>query len=119
VASELTGNEQAGAILPAVARANAFVQPAGCGWYRYHTLFAEVLRLKLRRECPDRVLLCTGGLPGGMSGTVCSPRGAARHAGRDWQLAASMVIDALAISEIIEPRGQPVPGRGVPAHAAR
>ena len=31
VASELTGNEQAGAILPAVARANAFVQPAGAG----------------------------------------------------------------------------------------
>ena len=54
-ASELTGNEQAAAILPALARTNAFVQPIGCGWYRYHTLFAEVLRLKLRREYPDRV----------------------------------------------------------------
>ena len=41
-ASELTGNEQAGAILPAMARANAFVQPTGLGWYRYHT------------SCPDR-----------------------------------------------------------------
>jgi hypothetical protein len=51
-ASELTCNEQAGATLAAMAHANAFVQPAGCGWYRYHTLFAEVLRLKLRREYP-------------------------------------------------------------------
>ena len=54
-ASELTGNDQAGRILPALARANAFVQPAGSGWYRYHPLFAEVLRLKLKREHPDRV----------------------------------------------------------------
>ena len=54
-ASELAGNEQAGRILAALAHANAFVQPVGCGWYRYHTLFAEVLRLKLRREYPDRI----------------------------------------------------------------
>ena len=54
-ASELTGNEQAAEILPALARANAFVQPIGSGWYRYHPLFAEVLRLKLRREHPDRM----------------------------------------------------------------
>ena len=33
-ASELTGDEQAGRILPVLARANAFVQPAGSGWYR-------------------------------------------------------------------------------------
>ncbi|HEY1347063.1 MAG TPA: AAA family ATPase, partial [Streptosporangiaceae bacterium] len=31
-------------------RANAFVLPAGSGWYRYHALFADVLRLKLRHE---------------------------------------------------------------------
>jgi LuxR family maltose regulon positive regulatory protein len=49
-ASELTGHEQAGTILPALARTTGFVQPAGSGWYRYHTLFAEVLRLQLRRE---------------------------------------------------------------------
>jgi ATP/maltotriose-dependent transcriptional regulator MalT len=54
-ASELTGNDQARTILPALARANAFVQPTGSGWYRYHTLFAETLRLKLEREHPDRV----------------------------------------------------------------
>ena len=107
-ASELTGNEQAGAILPAVARANAFVQPTGCGWYRYHTLFAEVLRLKLRREYPDRVaaLHRRAARWYERNGMLTD---AVRHATRagDWQLAASMVIDALAISEIIEPRGSP------------
>ena len=106
VASELTGDEQAGAILPAVARANAFVQPTGCGWYRYHTLFAEVLRLKLRRDCPDRVadLHRRAARWYERNGMLTAAVQHAKRAG-DWQLAASMVIDALAISEIIEPWG--------------
>jgi LuxR family maltose regulon positive regulatory protein len=108
VASELTGNEQAGAILPAVARANAFVQPAGCGWYRYHTSFAEVLRLKLRREYPDRIaaLHRRAARWYERNGMLAA---AVQYATRvcDWELAASMVIDALAICEIIEPRGSP------------
>ena len=105
-ASELTGNEQAGAILSALARANAFVQPIGCGWYRYHTLFAEVLRLKLKREHPGRVaaLHRRAARWYERNGLLTD---AVRHAAQagDWQLAASMVIDGLAISEIIEPRG--------------
>ena len=107
-AGELTGNEQAGAILPAAARANAFVQPIGCGWYRYHTLFAEVLRLRLRSEYPDRIATlhrraarwCE------RNGMLTAAVQHAAHAG-DWQLAAGMVIDALAIGEIIEPRSSP------------
>ena len=108
LASELTGNEQSGAILPAVARANAFVQPTGSGWYRYHTLLAEVLRLKLRRECPDRVAaLHRRAARWYERNDMVSA--AVQHATRagDWQLAASIVIDALAISEFIEPRGIP------------
>ena len=107
-ASELTGNEQAGAILPAVARANAFVQPTGCGWYRYHTLFAEVLRLKLRREYPDRIVAVHRRAARWYerNGMLTAAVQYATRAG-DWELAASMVIDALAISEIIEPRGSP------------
>jgi len=104
-AAELTGNEQAGRTLLAVARANAFVQPAGCGWYRYHALFAEVLRLKLRHEDPDRIaaLHRRAALWYERNGRLTD---AVRHAAQagDWPLAASMVIDALAISEIIEPR---------------
>ena len=104
-ASELTGNEQAGRILASVARANAFVQPIGCGWYRYHTLFAEVLRLKLRREYPDRVAVLHRRAARWYerNGPLTD---AVRHAAQagDWQLAASLVVDGLAISEIIEPR---------------
>ena len=106
VASELTGTGQADRILATLARANAFVQPIGGGWYRYHALFAQMLRLKLRLECPDRI--------------ASSHRQAARwyerngqltdavrHAAQagDWPLAASMVIDGLAIGVLIERRG--------------
>ena len=107
-ASELAGNEQAARILSAVARANGFVQPTGSGWYRYHPLFAEVLRLKLSREHPDRMasLHRRAARWYERNGQLTD---AVRHAARagDWPLAASMVIDQLAIGEIIEPRGSP------------
>ena len=119
-AVDLTGNEQAAAILPALARANAFVQPIGSGWYRYHTLFAEMLRLKLRREHPDRVagLHRRAARWYERNGLLTD---AVRHAARagDWQLAAGMVIDELAIGQIIEPRERPAPGRGVRATCPR
>src|SRR6266536_2385889 len=105
-ASELTGNERAAVILAAVAHANAFVQSLGRGWYRYHTLFADVLRLKLRREYPGRIAVLHRRAARWYqrNGPLTD---AVRYAARagDWQLAASMVIDGLAISEIIEPRG--------------
>ena len=121
-ASELTGNEQAGAILSAVARANAFVQPTGCGWYRYHTSFAEVLRLNLGREYPDRVAAVHRRAARWYERNHMLTA-AVRHAAAagDWQLAAGMVIDGLAISEIIEPRdGQGVAGEfaGMPRSEA-
>ncbi|MGO9193897.1 MAG: LuxR C-terminal-related transcriptional regulator [Streptosporangiaceae bacterium] len=107
-ASELTGNEQAGAILSALARANAFVQPAGSGWYRYHPLFAEVLRLKLKGEHPDQMaqLHRQAAQWYERNGRLTD---AVRHAARagDWPLAAGIVIDQLAIGQIIQPRGSP------------
>ena len=105
-ASELTGDERAGAILSGVAHANAFVQPAGDGWYRYQTLFAEVLRLKLRHEHPDRItaLHRRAARWYGRNGLLTD---AVRHAAQagDWPLAADMAVEGLAINEIIEPRG--------------
>ena len=102
---ELTGHRQAAAILPGLAHANAFVQPIGAGWYRYHPLLAEVLRLKLRHTYPDRTALLhrRAARWHERSGRLTS---AVRHAARagDWQLAAGMVIDGLAIDEVIEPR---------------
>ena len=107
-AGELAGNERAGRILLAVARANGFVQSAGPGRYRYHPLFAEVLRLTLRREQPERVaaLHRRAARWYARNGQLTD---AVRHAARagDWPLAAGIVIDALAIGEIIEPRGSP------------
>ena len=107
-AVDLTGNEQAGAILMALVRTNAFVQPIGSGWYRYHTLFAEMLRLKLRHEHPDRVpvLHRRAARWYERNGLL---RDAVRHAARagDWQLAAGLVIGQLAIGQVIEPRDGP------------
>jgi LuxR family maltose regulon positive regulatory protein len=106
IATELTGYDQAGQILTALAHANAFVQPIGGGWYRFHTMFAEVLRRKLRLEFPDLVPALHQ-----RAAEWCERNGrlddAVRHAARagDWPLAARMVIDGLAIGELIEPRG--------------
>jgi LuxR family maltose regulon positive regulatory protein len=89
-----------------MAHANAFVWPIGSGWYRYHTLFAEVLRLKLRQEYPERVtaLHQRAARWYERNGLLTE---AVRHASRagDWPLAAGMVIDQLAIGQIIERRG--------------
>jgi LuxR family transcriptional regulator, maltose regulon positive regulatory protein len=107
-AGELTGNSRAAGILTALAHANAFIRPIGGGWYRYHTMVAEVLRLKLRHRSPDRI-------PGLHQRAASWYRrhgrltDAVRHAVRanDWQFAAATVIDALAIGRIVGPgRGQ-------------
>ena len=71
-----------------------------------HALFAEMLRLKLRQEYPDRVttLHQRAARWYERNGLLTD---AVRHAAQagDWQLAADMVIDQLAIGQIIEPQG--------------
>jgi LuxR family maltose regulon positive regulatory protein len=54
-AIQLTGDDHAARILTTLVRTNAFVQPTGSGWYRYHGLFADMLRLKLRHDHPGRL----------------------------------------------------------------
>lgn len=104
VAGELADSARAGRILADLAHANAFVQPIGHGWYRYHMLFAEMLRLTLRLERPDRIaaLHRQAARWYERNGQLAD---AVRHAiqAGDWQLAASIVVDGLAIGEIIEP----------------
>lgn len=104
-AAEVTGDTHAGAILAGLARANALIWPAGPGRYRYHTLFAEVLRLKLRCEHPDRVpvLHRRAARWYAQHGRLTD---AVRHAAAagDWPLAAAMVIDDLAIGQLLGPR---------------
>jgi LuxR family maltose regulon positive regulatory protein len=107
-AAALAGDERAADMLRALVHANAFVQPMESGWYRYHTLFAEVLRLKLRRRYPgrDAELHRRAARWYAENGLLTD---AVRHANRagDWPLAAEMVIDQLAIGQIIEPRPGP------------
>ena len=104
LASELTGHDQAATDLAALARANAFVQPLGNGWYRYHSLFAEVLRLKLRLECPGEVpdLHRRAARWYQVNGLLLDAVRQAVAAG-DWPLAAQLVLDELAIGQLVEP----------------
>src|SRR5205814_3153333 len=84
-------------------RANAFVLPAGAGWYRYHALFADVLRLKLRHESPDLVPELHRRAAGWYrrNGLLAQ---AVRHAAAagDWQLAAGIVVGELAVGQLTE-----------------
>jgi len=102
-AVDLTGDERAAGVLAALVRTNAFVQPLGSGWYRYHTLFAEMLRLKLRFEHPERVpvLHRRAARWYERDGRLAD---AVRHAVRagDWPLAAGMVVDELAVGQLVE-----------------
>jgi LuxR family maltose regulon positive regulatory protein len=57
LADHLTGASGSEAILQRLADANAFVTPldAGRSWFRYHPLFADLLRLELRRTAPGTI----------------------------------------------------------------
>ncbi len=119
IAIELTGDERAAGILASLARTNAFVRPIGSGWYRYHTLFAEMLRLKLRYEHPDRVpvLYQRAARWYVRKGMLADAVRQAVRAG-DWPLAAAMVVDELAIGQLTDPRdGQRLAGEftGLPS----
>ena len=57
LADHLTGASGSEAILQRLADANAFVTSldAGRSWFRYHPLFADLLRLELRRVAPGTI----------------------------------------------------------------
>jgi LuxR family maltose regulon positive regulatory protein len=105
VADELTDGHT-GHDLPGLMRANAFVLPAGSGRYRYHSLFAEVLRLKLRHERPGLVPELHRRAAGWYqrNGSLTQ---AVRHAAAagDWQLAARIVVGELAVGQLTRARG--------------
>jgi LuxR family transcriptional regulator, maltose regulon positive regulatory protein len=96
LADALTGRDDGESMLAELERAGAFVVPLERrgGWYRYHQLFAELLRVELRHESPERVpelhrraarWLGANGLPAE----------AARHAlaAGDWRLATTVVLE--------------------------
>ena len=105
IAGELSDGP-AGNDVPDLVRANAFVLPAGAGWYRYHALFADVLRLKLRHESPDLVPELHRRAAGWYRRNGLLTQ-AVRHAAAagDWPLAAGIVVGELAVGQLTETGG--------------
>ena len=113
IAGALTDGDPVPAALDAMARGNAFVQPVGQGWFRYHAWFRAVLQLKLRREQPQIVtglhrLAADWYRRNGMLAD------AVRHAakGADRELAARIMADGLAIGQPIGPGHGELPADG-------
>ena len=106
LASEVAGGGREAAVLGDLAHVDALVQRDEGGWYRYHSLFAAVLRLKLRRDDPGglRDLHLRAARWYRRNGHLTE---AVRHAAAagDWEFAARTVVDELAVCELIEPQG--------------
>ena len=103
MAVEMTGDERAGDALEALAHANSFVEPVGSGWYRFHALFAEVLRLKLRFEHPRQVADLHRRAARWYQSHERLPDAVRQAAAAgDWLFAARLVVDELAIGTLIE-----------------
>src|SRR5215469_18167234 len=104
IASALLDRGEVAGTLEALARENSFVQPVGDGWYRFHSLFRDVLRLKLRREKPDIVprLYRKAARWHQQHGTLAEAVRYAANA-KDWMLVAAIMVDELAIGQLMGP----------------
>ncbi|WP_371648997.1 MULTISPECIES: LuxR C-terminal-related transcriptional regulator [unclassified Streptomyces] len=83
-------------------RENSFLQPVGQGWYRCHRMFADVLRMCLRREAPGLVapLHRRAAAWLGEHGLLAE---AVRHllAAGDWDQAGRLIVQRLAIGQVL------------------
>src|SRR5262245_57874674 len=96
LADLLTGVNGGERVLRDLEQANAFVVSldARRSWFRYHHLFADLLRLELRRTAPGEVTALHRTAAGWFAGHGY-PVEAVRHAqaARDWGLAAQLLAD--------------------------
>ena len=113
IASALLDRAEVAGALEALARENSFVQPVGDGWYRFHSLFRDVLRLKLRRERPDIVASLHGKAARWyqQQGMLAEAVRSAANIG-DWTLAADIMVDELAIVQLMGPDHGDLPANG-------
>jgi LuxR family transcriptional regulator, maltose regulon positive regulatory protein len=113
IAGALLECGEAAETLEALARDNSFVQPVGDGWYRFHSLFRSVLRLKLRRERPEVMtsLHRKAARWYQQEGMLAE---AVRYAANaeDWPLAAAIIVDELAIAQLMGPAHGDLPAEG-------
>ena len=82
-------------------RRNAFAVPMGHGWYRYHHMLADALRLVLRHESPTEVsdLHRRAAAWFDLKGFLPEAIGQAVQAG-DWHYACRLVVDRLVIGQV-------------------
>lgn len=113
LAGALTDGDQAPAVLDAMARSNAFLQPAGQGWYRCHGWFRAVLDLRLRREAPQIVADLHRRAAGWYrrNGMLADAMSHAMKAA-DRELAARIIADGLATGQFIGPGRGELPAEG-------
>jgi LuxR family maltose regulon positive regulatory protein len=113
IASALLDRGEVASTLEALARGNSFVLPVGDGWYRYHSLFRDVLRLKLRRERPGIVssLHRKAARWYQQEGMLAEAVRSAANAG-DWPLVAAITVDELAIGQLMGQAHGDMPAEG-------
>ena len=96
LADLLTGARGGERVLQDLEQAGGFVVPLDIrrSWFRYHTLFADLLQLELRRSEPALLSALHGAAAGWFAGHGY-PVEAIRHAqaARDWDLAVRLLCD--------------------------
>jgi LuxR family maltose regulon positive regulatory protein len=96
LADALTGGSGGERTLQELEETNAFVVTldAARSWFRYHHLFADLLRLELRRTAPDEVTALHRAATSWFAGHG-HPVEAVRHAqaAQDWSLASRLLAD--------------------------
>ena len=96
LADAMTGGWGSEGMLQELEEANAFVMALdpSRSWFRYHHLFADLLRLELRRTAPGEVAALHRAATGWFAGHGFGVE-AVRHAqeAQDWRLAARLLAD--------------------------
>ncbi|HYN96552.1 MAG TPA: LuxR C-terminal-related transcriptional regulator [Pilimelia sp.] len=104
LAAAVTARPDAHRLLATLSRENAFIQPVteGSDVYRYHRLFAELLRAQLAWSAPEQVALLHQRAAEWLAdrGELVEALGHAVTAG-DWGRAAGMVIEDYAVGQLV------------------
>ncbi|HEY2765767.1 MAG TPA: LuxR C-terminal-related transcriptional regulator [Pseudonocardiaceae bacterium] len=87
---------------------NAFIRPLGQGWYRYHQMFRDVLRLRLQHENPGQTAALHRRAAAWFSARNLLTE-AVQHAAAalDWHAACGLIVDRLAIGDLLGLRPAP------------
>jgi len=119
LAALLTADADAGRRLEDLERSGVFLtDTAEDGWYRYHALFADLLRATLRRRHPDLVAEMHQRAAGWLMANG-RPVDAERHArlAHDWPLVGRLAVDRWLAASLDDARPVPDPAARVPASA--